>query len=534
MNSEQQAHDDWELTFYGHASVSLTNGRTSVVTDPWFSEHGAFLGAWSQFPDNSAVPLEPVRAARFIALSHDHEDHFDLNFLRTVSPSTTILVPNYHHDRFRDTVRRELTNPVVVVNDREPVELGDGITMVPVLQTVPVWDDCAFVFQCGGTTVVDLNDIKLPAADLDWIARNFSVDYLLLQFSGANWHPSVYTYGRDQKAGIARRKVETKFRAVANIVEHLDPACVVPCAGPPCFLDDDLFDLNFASESIFPTQAEFMEFARGDGFGDRVAVLMPGDVVRASTDWSELTQTNLASPAFAARETYLRDYQRRRLPAIKSELTRIERSRGSLLGKCRDYFEPLIRSAPDLSTRIGGVLLLELTGPHLERIVIDFSRPDEPVRVFTGEPWFYRLRTEARFLNEILEGRLAWEELLLSMRFEATRTPDVYNEHLIVFLRYADPKQHARYERYQCRDDRDDRDDRFVLEHAHKQLFVQRTCPHAGGDLSKGRIEGDELVCPVHGWRFSLLDGACARTGSQIAIEEIATVDNASSTTSAS
>jgi len=95
-----------------------------------------------------------------------------------------------------------------------------------------------------------------------------------------------------------------------------------------------------------------------------------------------------------------------------------------------------------------------------------------------------------------------------------------------VFLRYADPEQYSRYEQYQRRDDSDDR---FVLEHAGRQLFVQRTCPHAGGDLSNGLVEGDELVCPVHGWRFSLVDGACVRTGSQIAIEEIAAVDTASS-----
>jgi hypothetical protein len=31
----------------------------------------------------------------------------------------------------------------------------------------------------------------------------------------------------------------------------------------------------------------------------------------------------------------------------------------------------------------------------------------------------------------------------------------------------------------------------------------------------------------VHGWRFSLHDGVCARSGCAIAIEEIATVDDA-------
>lgn len=33
-------------------------------------------------------------------------------------------------------------------------------------------------------------------------------------------------------------------------------------------------------------------------------------------------------------------------------------------------------------------------------------------------------------------------------------------------------------------------------------------CPHRGGDLAKGELEGEDVICPVHGWAFSLLDGA--------------------------
>jgi len=39
--------------------------------------------------------------------------------------------------------------------------------------------------------------------------------------------------------------------------------------------------------------------------------------------------------------------------------------------------------------------------------------------------------------------------------------------------------------------------------------LVDAFCPHLGAHLGAGgRMEGDELVCPFHGWRFGL-DGAC-------------------------
>ncbi len=32
-------------------------------------------------------------------------------------------------------------------------------------------------------------------------------------------------------------------------------------------------------------------------------------------------------------------------------------------------------------------------------------------------------------------------------------------------------------------------------------------CPHRGGRMSEGRIEGDNLVCGAHGWSFRVDDG---------------------------
>ena len=35
-------------------------------------------------------------------------------------------------------------------------------------------------------------------------------------------------------------------------------------------------------------------------------------------------------------------------------------------------------------------------------------------------------------------------------------------------------------------------------------------CAHRGGPLAEGTIEAESVVCPWHGFRFSLLDGACS------------------------
>lgn len=39
---------------------------------------------------------------------------------------------------------------------------------------------------------------------------------------------------------------------------------------------------------------------------------------------------------------------------------------------------------------------------------------------------------------------------------------------------------------------------------------IENICPHEGGQLSKGWLEGDEVVCPIHGYRFHLKTGTCS------------------------
>ena len=36
---------------------------------------------------------------------------------------------------------------------------------------------------------------------------------------------------------------------------------------------------------------------------------------------------------------------------------------------------------------------------------------------------------------------------------------------------------------------------------------IRNQCPHMGGDLGEGLVEGDVVRCPWHGWRFSVRTG---------------------------
>src|SRR5437899_13069358 len=42
-----------------------------------------------------------------------------------------------------------------------------------------------------------------------------------------------------------------------------------------------------------------------------------------------------------------------------------------------------------------------------------------------------------------------------------------------------------------------------------KFYAIDNVCPHRGGPLSEGTLEGAEVICPWHGWRFDVTNGAC-------------------------
>jgi nitrite reductase/ring-hydroxylating ferredoxin subunit len=39
---------------------------------------------------------------------------------------------------------------------------------------------------------------------------------------------------------------------------------------------------------------------------------------------------------------------------------------------------------------------------------------------------------------------------------------------------------------------------------------IDSFCAHRGGPLAEGTFDGDSVVCPWHGFRFNLRDGACS------------------------
>jgi nitrite reductase/ring-hydroxylating ferredoxin subunit len=54
---------------------------------------------------------------------------------------------------------------------------------------------------------------------------------------------------------------------------------------------------------------------------------------------------------------------------------------------------------------------------------------------------------------------------------------------------------------------------------------VEDRCPHAGGSMSEGMLDGRELICPLHAWAFDVETGASLdETGLVLTLHDVRVV----------
>ena len=88
------------IKFLGHASIYVKTDKISIVIDPWFSKTGTYQFSWFQFPDNTDIDFSWVDDLDYVCLSHEHIDHYDVDFLKTLNRKTKIVTANFNNKRF--------------------------------------------------------------------------------------------------------------------------------------------------------------------------------------------------------------------------------------------------------------------------------------------------------------------------------------------------------------------------------------------------------------------------------------------------
>ena len=524
------------VTFLGQAGLFIETRAGTILCDPWFSP--AYFGSWFPFPANDGIDPARIASPTYLYISHLHHDHFDPAWLSAnVSKDATVLLPDYLIDDLRHELHALGFRRFVETADAEPIELAGGLRVMIEALTAPTdgpIGDSALLVDDGETRLLNMNDSRPP--DPDKLLALGPIDLLFLQFSGAIWYPMVYEFPERAKITLAHKKRVVQLARAQRYIEIVDPAFVVPSAGPPCFLDDDLFeynDLHRDPANIFPDQEVFLDHLSEAAIsGGRL--MLPGssgELRRGSFDVTHPVADAEVRRIFDDREPYLREYQARVRPLLDTEHARWARGGAplpeagapepeepvealDLVAELKAWFEPLMGFGELTCSGIGAPVLLDLRGPQglatipegqPPGIVLDFV--DQLVRPWDGvETPRYIFRID-RPLIEVLvrEHEVDWvNSLFLSMRFRAARKGP-YNEYVYTWFKCLDLERLQYAEGFYA--EKAKAEGSFVLD----GWEIQRRCPHMKADLTRFATIDDEgvLTCSLHGWQYELATGRC-------------------------
>ena len=145
------------------------------------------------------------------------------------------------------------------------------------------------------------------------------------------------------------------------------------------------------------------------------------------------------------------------------------------------------------------------------RVLWRSSSTSPPARCAStrGEPYGFRFDIERTLVEQVVAERAVdWSNsLFLSCRFRAWRQGE-FNEYVYNFFKSLSPERMRRTEAEALRKLHPPTETEPDVEL--DGWVMQRRCPHRNADLTVfGEIDGCELVCTLHGWRFDLETGKC-------------------------
>ncbi len=532
------------VTSIGHAGLLIETSAGSITCDPWF--HPAFRASWFVFPRNDQLDSElmhRVTHPRWIYISHLHGDHFDAEFLReSMDHDATVLLADFPTGELERELRRVGFHRFVRTHDATEIEIAAGLRIAIHVET-SITDgpggDSALVVSADGARLVNQNDCRTH--DLAALRAHGPVDLHALQHSGAIWYPMVYEGEPESIAAACRSKVASQYARALRYVEAIDARAVLPSAGPPAFLDPELFHLNVITgeeASIFPDQTGFI--SRLDEAGRQGLLNVPGTTIEITP--TDLVVTHPGTDAQArwpfdhkaeALETYAADWA----PRLAAEKASWSPHRPDLIERIANWWEPLLAGAPTVRELVNGSCLIRALPDHHGDegvdILVDFAAGE--VRPYRGEPIRYRFEIARSLIETVVdEYAVDWSNsLFLSCRFRAWRDGE-FNEYLYNFFKSLSMERLVRTEaeaRRRLEADNSTSDtpatDPGEDEVRLGDWMVQRWCPHRRGDMSVfGELvpdpdspEGCAVVCTLHGWRFEVPSGrSLTAQGSQLRI----------------
>jgi len=386
-----------QLQFLNHASVKLITGKVRITSDPWYSG-AAFNNGWDLIRTSSDL-IDIGSDATHLWLSHEHPDHFSVDFFKsTPNRRARVLFQDTADHRVASFLRSQGFS-VDEIPEGEDFVVAPGETMrIGRCGFYDSWN----LFRAEGRSILNVNDCELNTDhDLQRLKVEVgAVDVLLTQFSYAAWKG-----GRDNKA-LRQAAARDKLDTIGRQIRHLKPKYVIPFASFVYFSHVENFYLNDSINRIPETVDAIM------ASGAIPIIMKPKDIWTVGEAWDNRDATAYWRDAYASIAALPR-----RQPGVAVDLP-------ALVEHCRLYHRRtfaknskwLIRLA-SLVPAVGAFQPLTIRLSDLGKIV-RFSFFDDLAEAPASANADVDMSSES--LDFIFQNEFGYDTLTVNGRFEAS------------------------------------------------------------------------------------------------------------------
>ena len=231
------------IEFINHASVIVSDGKTSVLSDPWYTGD-VFHKGWNLLHETSYKDvLQILDRTTHIWISHEHPDHFSILFFKSFAQkikerSILILFQKTKDKRVLkffsaqgfDIQELEFNKQVSISKNYTVTCIKDG------------FHDSGLLIESNSEKILNLNDcdIRTETRANEVLAETDKVDVLLTQFSFAAWK------GGKQNKKWRDEAAAEKIKTIQLQIKKFKPKIIIPFASFIYFSNYENFYLNDA------------------------------------------------------------------------------------------------------------------------------------------------------------------------------------------------------------------------------------------------------------------------------------------------
>ena len=245
------------LFYMGHASVMSVFSGKKILFDPVVLSK-PYADSWAFFP--AQVADQSVFDVDAVVVSHIHQDHYDIEFLKALDRKVKIVVVG-GRPSFIEDLQFEGVKNLQIVEPETVTEILEGVCMYGVIHESNGIDSSAIVFN-DAFCIYHGNDNYLQPDSLMKFARvGPRIDVACIPYAYIHWYPFRLEYDEGEaaeKLAEGDRLVKMYMDDCLNSIRILKPKLMIPFGANLLLDDGDAYsDINLAVK----TPIEFVEYA---------------------------------------------------------------------------------------------------------------------------------------------------------------------------------------------------------------------------------------------------------------------------------